>query len=195
MQISINKKHVIYVIGTIVLGALGSGLWDLAIKPSLAFTIEFFVDVVLGAFKDIQNTIYTDIASLDREITGRLLVSFGMGGMMGVVTVLVVGTFRDRDKEARKISAGPPKFYVALFGLFVFVFTTFTAGQTGYVIGKQNDYLQLKRIVSPYLSEGERLNIDSEFSLIGSMEEYLELMDKMKIVASENDVEIPKNIK
>ena len=195
MQISINKKHVIYVIGTIILGALGSGLWDWAIKPSLAFMAEFFVDVVLGAFKGIQNTIYTDIASLDREITGRLLVSFGMGGMMGIVTVLVLRTFRGRNKEARKASAGPSKFYVSLLGLFVFVFTIFTVGQTGYVISKQNDFLQLKRIASPYLSEDERLKIDSEFSLIGSMEEYMELMDKMRIVASENDVEIPESIK
>ncbi|MCK2045470.1 hypothetical protein [Chromohalobacter moromii] len=195
MQIPINKRHVIYVIGTIIFGALGSGLWDLAIKPSLAFTAEFFVDVVLGAFKGVQNTIYADIASLDREITGRMLLSFGMGGMMGVVTVLVFRTFWGRNKEVRKLSAAPSKFYVALFGLFIFVFTTFTVGQTGYVISKQNDFLQLKRIVSPYLSEDERLKIDSEFSLIDSMEEYFELMDKMKIVASENDVEIPGSIK
>lgn len=195
MQISINKKHVIYIVGTIILGALGSGLWDLAIKPFLIFSTEFFVDVVLGAFKGIQSSIYKDIASLDREITGRMLVSFGMGGLMGIVTVLVRRTFRNGDKEEKQSSGSPSRFYIALFGLYVLVFTTFTVGQTGYVIGKQNDYLQLKRIVSPYLTEDEIIKIDSEFSLIDTIEEYLELMDKMKAVAAEQNIQLPSQIK
>lgn len=193
MQISINKKHVIYVMGTIVLGALGSGLWDLAIKPSLLFITEFFVDVVLGAFKGIQNSIYVEVASLNREITGRMLLSFGMGGLMGVVTALVVRAFRG-NRERQK-GAPPSKFYAALFGLFVFVFSIFTLAQTSYIIGKQNNYLQLKRIVSPYLTEDERLKIDSEFSLIGSLEEYSQLMENMRVVATENNINIPNQIK
>ena len=193
MQISINKKHVIYVIGTIILGAMGSGLWDLAIKPSLLFITDFFVDVVLGAFQGVQNSIYEDIASLNREITGRLLLSFGMGSLMGIVSVLVARVFR--GKRERQKGSPPSKFYVALFGLFVFVFSIFTVAQTSYVIGKQDNYLQLKRIVSPYLTEVERLKIDSEFSLVGSIEEYSRLMEKMRDIATENNITVPSKIK
>lgn len=195
VKISITKKHLIYIVGTIILGALGSGLWDLAIKPFLKFSTEFVVNILLEAFGGVQSSIYKDIASLDREITGQVLVSFFMGSLMGVVTVLVSRTFRKVDKDGETISSRPSKFYMALLGLYILVFTTSTVGRTSYVLGKQNDYLQLKRIVSPYLSEDEIIKIDSEFSLIDSIEEYLKLMEKMKAVTAEQNIQLPSHIK
>jgi hypothetical protein len=49
----IDSKKVFWTLGTILLGALGSGLWDLAIKPSAIFLVEFIIDVVLGAFSGV----------------------------------------------------------------------------------------------------------------------------------------------
>jgi len=193
MKISLNKKHVIYSLGTIVLGALGSGLWDLAIKPSLIFVTEFFVDVVLGAFQGIQNSIFEEVASLNQEITGRVLLSFGMGLILGTVAGLVTRVLRRKDSENKKKETS--KFDVALFGLFVFVFCIFTVSKTSYVLTKQDHYLQLKTIVSPYLTSEARLKIDSRFALIQSIEDYKKIMNEMRGVATTHQIPLPDRIK
>lgn len=196
-MLSINKKNILWVLGSIVLGALGSGLWDLAVKPMFTFISEFLIDSVLSTFSVVQNYIYEEIASLNREITGRILLAFLMGSLMGVVTSIVIRFFRHTDNNltVAKNSFSPSRFHVATFGAFVLAFTLLTTSKTGYVLTKQNNYLQLNRIILPYINEVERLKLDSEFSLIKSTDEYNALIEKMRVIAEKNNIDLPKHLK
>lgn len=194
MGINFDRNKILWVLGTIVLGALGSGLWDIAVKPAMVFMVNFLIDVILGAFGNKQDSIYKEIASLNREITGRFILSFGMGLLAGSISFILLRFFRIQGGNDRETTP-PSKYFVALFGIFVFVFLTFTVGKTSYVISKQDNYLQLKRIVLPYLSHEEGLKLDAEFSMISTSKAYDELMNTMKKVASANQITIPSQIK
>ena len=179
-----DSKKIAWIFGTVFLGALGSGLWETILKPTSTHIVEFIVDVVFGTFTGIQDYIYKDISSLEREITGRTLLSVILGSISGIVIAICIYSLREPKKEEK---APIPKFIILLYGIFVITFTLFTVGKAGYIIEKQNKYLKLKMIISPYITHKELLLLDSKFALIGNIEQYDKLILEMQNVAIKNN--------
>src|ERR1017187_8596583 len=60
--------------GTILLGALGSGLWEKAIKPLSAWGGRLLLRTPLGLFKWSRDSMYVEIARGRRDRSTLLLV-------------------------------------------------------------------------------------------------------------------------
>jgi len=191
VDLSLNKNKILWVVVTIFLGALGSGLWDLAIKPFILFSIESIINISVSSFDSIQKSIYTDIASLQREITGRMILAMGMGVVSGIALMAIIRITRNKvDKPKNK----PSTFSLLLSSIFILVFSLFTVAQSAYIIGKQNNYLQLVRITSPYIENQKEEEFNSRFSLISSKEEYDMIISELTSIIRENKLIIPKKL-
>lgn len=73
-----NKKVklIIGILGTIILGAIGSGLWDLALEPALTWCGRTFFTIATLGLSQLRNEIYIDIAKGFHEALSILLVIF-----------------------------------------------------------------------------------------------------------------------
>ena len=90
---------------TIVLGAIGSGVWEWLLKPALAGSTDFLLSVGTLGVKTFKDSVYADIArGLHEDASLRLLslvLSVGPGFVTGLFMVLLVALHRVKaEKEA-----------------------------------------------------------------------------------------------
>jgi len=57
-----NKRAVLAVIGAIILGAIGSGLWEMIAKPGLSSLGRLFLTLVTFGSESARNNAYADAA-------------------------------------------------------------------------------------------------------------------------------------
>lgn len=74
------RHPVVVLFGTIVVGALGSGLWDIGVKPSLTWVLRSLLDIVTLGSSTIKDSAYA-AAALDQTAAPsayvyQMLISF-----------------------------------------------------------------------------------------------------------------------
>src|ERR1017187_6561405 len=100
--------------GTILLGALGSGLWEKAIKPLSAWGGQLLLRASLGLFKWSRDSMYVEIARGRRDRSTLLLVRVLVLALFGLA-VWSGGQMHSRmtdttdSKIAKQLHEGTPK--------------------------------------------------------------------------------------
>ena len=73
------KKVLLAIPGPIILGAIGSGVWDVGMKPFGRLLIDSTLSVVSLGSSSIQNSIYKEAAKGNHEQASMILFDFGIG--------------------------------------------------------------------------------------------------------------------
>jgi hypothetical protein len=103
MQLSRWKKLILWSIGSLILGALGSGLWDLALKPGGQWiTREILTAATLGSMS-LKDGVYRQAAKgLHEEAALDLLVYVSLSTVTALAA-LDVAIFLKMRKNAREL--------------------------------------------------------------------------------------------
>jgi hypothetical protein len=193
----LTKKNLLWLAGTLLLGALGSGLWEAAVKPSMLWFGTLMLDVATLGLSSLRDGMYLDVAKGTYERAGVMLLAMATGILCGFLTApIAVGRIlRKRDEDGRPNSATArilsKNWLLATFALAFTMIFFVSFFRISYIVRASNYADQLARVTAPYVSERDRLMIQSELAQVETREDYVRLVYKLRKIASENDASVP----
>jgi hypothetical protein len=80
-------------LGTILLGAIGSGVWDLVFKPSFSWLAEALLNIATLGLTTIRDQMYAEIAKGTYERAAVYIFAMLTGAVAAVFTALITALF------------------------------------------------------------------------------------------------------
>ncbi|SFU86528.1 hypothetical protein [Pseudoduganella namucuonensis] len=207
METSNRKKYWVSVSATIVLGALGSGLWNL-VEPSIERIGNWILSVATLGIKSIQDDEYANAALGLHELASLyilLMASAFIFTMPGIIaaTPLILSAFKKvmtgNEQLNEKVLSGNQRKRAFKLLLTVTLFGTLTGSYfiVKFLIVNQENLIasyfrQRVTVIRPYISDADFNSYNSAFARLKSKEDYLALMERMKGVGKANGIEVPK---
>jgi hypothetical protein len=205
-------------LGVIILGAFGSGLWDVALKPALRRASYGLMSLSSLGIESVRTGIYQRIATGSTSRVG--VETLGVATfLMVMLCVLVVrdfhtdySDFREYQRRRDGLAVAEPqknpeelrkrlrKLITFLGGAIYFlVFSTLllagmllvNLSRASYESAAVVHFQQALKIASPYLSETDRAIVESKFAQIHSKSEYVAIVDGLAKTAKEHGQQVP----
>lgn len=183
---------------TILLGAVGSGVWEWLLKPALAGTSDVALSIGTLGVERFKDSLYQDIARGFREESSLRLhsavFSFLPAGVLGLAMGFLFGRARAKsgqpDGAIERVVDALLK-PVLILVVFVLVFFIVQASQVAYVNRAITHFNQLSAIAAPYLSESERLIHRSQFAQITSRADYVKVVESLAATCQSKNLNVP----
>lgn len=201
MKIPIKK--ILAIISVIILGAIGSGVWDYLLKPFLKIFPEVILTIITFGIKGLQDNIYLEVAKGFHEIGSILIFTSLIAALTGFLFFGVLAYIQISQKlsneDKNTSNQGCPdegivgkirkryRFILILVIIFLVVWLNWTWFRVAYINDKVTYYNQLYDTVAPFINEKEQLMIKSNFSQIKNKEDYDVIIDHLKKIANENN--------
>jgi hypothetical protein len=199
-----RRKFWLSVAGTIVLGALGSGLWSLLEVP-LWKVGNWLLSITTLGIASIRDDIYAKAALGLHELPSLYLLLFVCALMLALPVALPL-TATLRSSLHKIVGKGDPDttreetlgrirkllLTTTLVGTLLgsyFVVKFMMVNQENLIASYFRQYVT---IIRPYISESEYIRFKSAFSRMQSKREYDHLMSEMRAVAKEKGIELPE---
>lgn len=201
-DIKTKYKIVFGVLGTILLGALGSGLWNAILGPLLSLSANFFLTVFSLGIKAIKNNIYMDIAKgLHEQASLSWLMTFSCFMVALPITFVVISFFvipyskrwKEKIEQADNKQNELKKIVTILSCLLLFCTSSFLieAIFVSYKISAVAHFQQSIAIVSPYIDTQNEEELFSKFAQIKSNVDYDSLISELDEIAIKNGKKLP----
>jgi uncharacterized membrane protein (DUF485 family) len=203
------KSKFLTIIGALILGALGSGLWEL-IKPLFVWVSTASLDIVTLGLDSLRDGLYADAASLETERVSYSILSAITGIVTGIiVSALMFSRLKRRDKAnmdlvmaqdpaTRKATAQAKiarlqriRFVaIALVALSLSA-QVFMAQRTIYISRAAAHFNRLCAIAEPHIDQGELALIKSSFAQMSTRAEYIDLTNRLSAISRANKAKVP----
>ena len=169
-----NKQTAIKTLGVIVVGALGSALWDFS-KPALAWVWGSAVSISSLGLQSLTDALYEKAAGLVTQTFGT---SYTVQAAAAVV-FLVGGALM----HAISIDASEYRRTFARAYMFLFIIGTIVMQlqvlRTSYSMSLARDYERLEAVVAPHISDIERRQFRASMSRVTGQVAFEKLMEAM----------------
>jgi hypothetical protein len=198
-------KFVLGIIGAIVLGALGSGLWNVFLGPLFSIAYNSILTIATFGISAIKNNSYIAIAKgLHEQPSLEWLLIFSTGMIAIPLAIMSFALFltpllnriskKIEEKEKAKGIEYSTKM-VVIFSLiailisswFMIVYALFA-----YENKAVTHFTQCFTICKPYIDTKEEKTIQASFSKIKNREDYVRVLKVLQEIATRNGDEIPK---
>jgi len=196
-----KKQWLIGLTGTIVLGAVGSGVWDVFLKPAFSWLGREVLTLVTLGLSSVKDSMYQDIAKGHHEVAGLNILVFATAVFvflpMGFVTGVWTARRRLSDpntmtaeaniKYRKRMSLAIVPVY-ALWGSIFFVrflMINYTNLAVTY-------FQQSLAICKPYIDSKEQDQILSRFARTRTKRDYESVVASLHLVAKSNHLELPE---
>lgn len=194
----LNAKTLQFVLVTVVLGAVGSGLWEWILKPFVMGLSEFGLNVATLGVHSFKNSLYKQVALGLHEVPSLRLYAAVFGSLplfvLGIITG-VIAAIRKRKAGVEITTLDKSMGLMAKLLLILFillaVFSVIQANQLSYINRAVTYFNQLLAIGSPFISEQDRLTYRSQFAQISSGEDYEKLTSTLKALCKEKGQKTP----
>jgi hypothetical protein len=181
-------KWILGICGAILIGALGSGVWQSLLAPAMHAIERGMLDFVSLFWTNYKNQIYQQIAADNQPAIALELFYW-----VTIASMFLAGMFTSyaRGYVSSLTSAGSaPPFGIGTLRLAVQVSSLFVTvlviGQLisfdklSYINSADAHYHYVMRVATPYLDTHEQAEIESEFAQIGSREDYIKLLSMLE---------------
>lgn len=196
-----------YLGGALIIGALGSGLWDLFLKGVFIFLGNSFINLISLFYSGYIDLIYSHVGGgYDFLVVLPTLLLFLFVILFGVfflffyhfrVRRIINGTYessKNRVGQTRyiKIMTNPFTVWVIMFTAIILYSDLLIKGATSYTacttIERNMD------IIKPYVSEHEFNLLRSEYRLVNDKTKFKNLVTKINKVADTRHIELPGKV-
>lgn len=213
---SISKSIFIkskYLLGLLLVGALGSGLWDVFLKDLIFYLGGVFVKIMSYLYSGYVDYLYSNVGKLytPLEIIPAvifiifIIFSPGFGLLLG-------NTFYHRlkqpdpDKYYNKTSKAISIFNFLtkskrrIYSIILIITIPISISYTNLLIKeitiiKAVNYIdQTIEIIRPYITESDFISLRSEFRQINNKEKFDKIIFKIKAYASKGGVKLPESV-
>lgn len=204
-------------IGTLVLGALGSGLWEIVFKPIFKKLGELIFYVLTLGIKKSRDSVYLDAAKGHTEQGGIYVARHTSAIVSGLLITLAIVPFLilngstdlsksvrgcDHHQESRDILGCKQQvanenlkelsiISTPLF-LFVAVMLTYSSLRLSQVYRVTTDFNQYRTICKPHVQKKELHTIEKEFALMKNKNDYNVILKRLNKIAQDNGHELPR---
>jgi hypothetical protein len=206
------------VLGLLVLGALGNGLWESVLRPVIVRTSYGLMSLSSLGIQSVRTGIYERIAtgSTSRTSVETLgVVTF----LMVMLCMLVVRDFytnysdfreyqkrrdgrvvaepqenpEERWKRLRKLNTivGVAIYSLGFTNLLLVGMLLVNLSRVSYENSAVVHFQQALKIASPYLTDSDRAIVESKFAQIHSKAEYVAILDGLAKTAKEHGQQVP----
>jgi uncharacterized membrane protein YvlD (DUF360 family) len=196
-------KWALALLGTVFLGAVGSGLWDAIIKPILPRIFDVALNISTLGLEEVRNEMYGEIARGNYERAGLITFQFMIGAISGKTIALTfilniiskesfsINYFSRDNKRIRFILSR--RFIAALLFVQCLVvgFMIIDQFRVTYIVEAAAHIHQIQEIVYPVISEDQRKAFISRAAQISSRDDYEKMEGDIKIIAEKHDLKIP----
>lgn len=190
-------KTIAVTFGTIILGAIGSGVWEKLVGPLFDGLTELIIDALdflIGSYKD---SIYREAAFGYREYAANGIYELIIGAMPALYLILLLNhpkmakrtavTGLAKSLRAALRSAGG--FYVlSVITLFVFSYIVVSVTRLNYTNAVVTFAEGSIDILAPYISEDERRQLLSDFRRVTCKEDYYKYYAKLVELYKKYDI-------
>ena len=195
-------KYLGYIVGAIILGAVGSGVWDKILSPIWNMLIDGIVKLFSLVSVSFTNSIYYEAAKGFHEQHSLMLLMFFLGMTCGVYLGLLVGIIKVRRRDEDEADTLKDTIYsffrsnrnfigfsfIVLIILILFVFTSI---QMSYVNKVTTNSLNSISIVAPHIGIQQTLELRSMFHSIQTSDDYKDFYEKMKKLEETFKLKLP----
>jgi hypothetical protein len=197
-MISRLPKSLVWALGVIILGALGSGFWEVLLRYCFISVGHGVLTIITLGISSVRDSFYVEIAKGRTDRVALFLVSFAflfLGIWTGGLIVFIAGGPR---KALLADGVGLARWVLALrwaVGLLVLCTCSiywFRLVSIVYVTTAVDHFEQTYAICLPLLSPQERDQVRSEFARIRTKADYVAVLGKLDRKASQNNIEMPK---
>jgi hypothetical protein len=211
-----SLRNVLALLGALVIGALGSGIWDTLFRPLFTWIGNALLNVATLGKQSLIDNIYAEVAKGSYERAATATFEFLMTTFCVLSLALPTSWFffipiarriRDvyphelendeYDKSGRafydRLIRVLPRFILAsliIECLLVGLLSIITARQN-YIIRATNFLEQSQRIVAPVQSADERLLTTSMVARMRSKADFDKVVSELRSVAKANKLDLP----
>lgn len=196
-------KIIAGIIATILLGALGSGIWERLLAPFLSFIslqiIQFVNKIYSGYIDSIYKSAAFDLPnSYQVKIAALLMILFG-----AYWSIIILSNFDFlKSYKSEHTSTHAENFSKQLYNYFqlIFLLASLTLFGMGLFMLPRTDYIQQTisysfrsmEILRPYIGDELYLNLKSEYYRIESSKEFDSFNTQIVDLANRNNIKLPK---
>jgi uncharacterized Tic20 family protein len=183
----------------IFIGLISTMIFIYLLQPILEFLGNLVVKVGSKVSENYVDKIFTQISHLELMDFGFLffVVSLTFGGMIMAASTVYIWK-RDNDSEEEEkdekdytsVKRKIPMTIMLIISLVIYIVVISTKA---YQLSLITSFKQHLRIISPYITTQEEKILLSEWSLIGSKNDYDLVYFKLNNVAKKNKIELPDN--
>lgn len=195
--------------GTVVIGIASSGLWEIAIKPILAWVAEITLQISTLGIDLMRDKIYQDVALGVNERAGLQILQSIAGTITAFTIFIVISMFWIICWKNKRVTMGDVKIFPSgrfgdvLFsdrmayinaGLILFMIATINVSvvQTQYATAAEGHIKRLITIASPFIEEKEIKSLNARVALISSRSDYISIMEHIAAIIKSNGEKVPK---
>jgi hypothetical protein len=211
MQITTSKSVVVGIVVTIVLEAVGAGLWDVAVKPGGSWFWRAVLTSLTFGSKAVKDSVYLAAAKGNHEAVSLLTVLI-LSGFVGMVAGTVSSRFliprrhRNRTRPASPEDSTEEKLWIERFTPVILRFGPVTVAGLGlFLLGGffamtlkvatenalYTNFEQSLDICRPYISDHQAQVLKSRYASLRTRDEYLAITNEMKQVADASHLSLP----
>lgn len=213
IKLNITNKYLkvsFGIIGAILIGAIGSGVWENLLSPFFEFLVKISIQTFTLGRKVFLDSIYEDIA---KGFSDKYSIRFFYFFESTLFAILIITLFfakrsikkiifsykeeHEKTEEESKYSEKNLKRKILLTNIILFLLLiTFSSIfiEERVNLYKNNAIVHIEqslRIIMPYLSQKEINQLKSQFALIKSKEDYVELDKKLRDIARDHSTILP----
>lgn len=215
MQISGWKKATLGIVGTILLGALGSGLWELALRPagqwlgngvltaaslgSSALKDQVYIDAAKGYHEESANSSFVELTPLTLFFctAAYLWVNSRIRGHAPEKQFDADGKPQaEVDAREKQIRVWKTEGHFLMNVLLLFGLLTFGDYAVQSLRDRAADdaytfFAQSMIICKPYMHDDQAQTIESRFASIRGRADYINVTDDLRQIAASNHLRLP----
>jgi hypothetical protein len=214
------KRIAVYIAGTVVLGALGSGLWEIALKPGGRWVGRALLTVATLGSGYLKDQVYIEAAKGYHESSANQSFSLINLILFWLCSAVIVFGFQLANKTVREVKrlcveegaeAGSTEKLDALIDdifrkikqvrvmlwTLVFVCLLLIGDETAHQLeaAAADDaytyFSQSLTICRPFIDPHQAQMLESRFTSIRGRADYVSVADELKRIASANGLRLP----
>lgn len=214
MAIFSTKNKILAILGSLIVGAFGSGLWDIAVKPSGLIVGRLILTLVSLGSHHVKDSIYVEAARGPHEAAGVVVLVVITAFLLVLPLLMIAWTLRLRIQFAkisapqndsmdlsqsafdRKI-ARTRKLFIAQYIILGILLIQTGAGFIGNLKVLQANsalayFAQSMTICRPYMDDHQYEMLESRFARIQGRNDYLVITSELQKFADSKQLELPK---
>jgi hypothetical protein len=169
-----NTNKILSIVGVIVLGALGSGLWDLT-KPFLGWLFSAAISISTLGLDSLRDGMYAQAASMLGRAVGLGVAMLNLLSFLCLIAVQTTQTFVTSGtlRRTRHLTIYQALFGAAFIGFFI------SGLRLSYVTQLSNHYERLETIAAPHMNEDELKRTRAELAQVQGREDFLKVVQSL----------------
>jgi hypothetical protein len=200
-------RFVLGVLATILLGAIGSGLWDVILKPTLPWLLNISLNIVTFGVQATKDEIYMEIARGAPSASIKMILMFSSAFTAAICvdnTLRYSKRYFGKIKEQRNNTGDGGimcdstsktgwklTLFIAMFSIFSFVFLLLITARAVYIDDASANMRNAITITAPFLTDKKRLEYLSRIAQMKSRADFEKIYVELQELSKQNGSTIP----